>query len=140
MTATGRCLCGAVTYTGKGTASGVHVCHCSDCAKWLGGPFMGVTFEDGGDIDGPVRWFKSSGHGERGSCGTCGSALFWRMQDGGFFTDTAGSLDTATHLAPIDEHIFIDSKPAYYDFTGKAPRLTAAEIMARFAAESPEDT
>ncbi len=130
---TGHCLCGAVTYEGQGERGRVHLCHCSDCVRWTGGPFMGLQFSDGLTIKtGDVNWYDSSDWGERGSCSKCGSTLFWRLkQDHKITIVTAGSLDDTSDLEPIEEHIFIDHKPDYYDFAGDVPRLTGAEVFAR---------
>ena len=136
MTKSGKCLCGAVTYQGIGEHKGVQVCHCTDCVRWTGGPFMALQFSGGADIEGPVNWFKSSEWGERGSCATCGTAMFWRLQDGRMLTITAGSLDDKESLAPIAEHIFIEQKNDYYEFADDAPRLTGAELMARAQGET----
>ncbi len=137
MTMTGRCLCGDVTFTGHGDPGSVHVCHCSDCARWSGGPFLGITFKDGVTVnDGPVRWFASSEWAERGSCSKCGSAMFWRLKDGSSFTVTAGTLEDKASLGPVSEHIFADQKPSYYDFKDDAPRLTAEEALAKFMADA----
>lgn len=38
-------------------------------------------------------------------------------------------MDRNDALEPIEEHIFIDRKPPWYDFADDAPRLTAAEFM-----------
>ena len=135
-TMTGQCLCGDVKYKGLGKASAVHACHCRDCARFMGGPFLGVEF-DGVQADGPVNWFQSSEWGERGSCSKCGSAMFWRLQDGGaHFTVTLGSLDDRKRIAPIDRHIFIDAMPHHYDFSDTAERLTGAQVMALFEGET----
>jgi len=134
---TGQCLCGQVTYTGKGDPSAVHACHCRDCSRFMGGPFLGVEFTQGVDAQGPVNWFKSSEWGERGSCKSCGSALFWRLQEGeAHFTVTLGSLDNREAIAPIDRHIFIDAMPHHYDFSDTAERLTGAQVMALFQGDT----
>lgn len=130
--ATGRCLCGDVTFRGLGAPKGVHCCHCRDCARWNGGPLMAVEFTGGLEISGPVRWFASSDWAERGSCGRCGSALFWRMQDGSVSNVAVGAFDDQTLFPGIASHIFVDSQPAYYAFADTAPRLTAAEVLAAF--------
>lgn len=133
---TGRCLCGKVAYAGKGVRGQIHVCHCADCRRWTGGPFMGVQFSDGVDIvdASHVNWFESSQWAARGSCKTCGTTLFYRLAAApGNLIVTAGSLDDAAGMGAIEEHIFIDSKPAYYDFKGDAPRVTGAEVFARFS-------
>ena len=135
---TGGCLCGAVRFTGEGAASGVHVCHCEQCARWTGGPAMCVEFADGIAIEGPVTWYASSDWAERGFCSTCGSTLFYRLKDGAFMNVGAGFIDDRAGLAPIDQHIFIDRKPSFYDFAGDAPRLTGEEFLAQLSNGAPD--
>lgn len=130
----GQCLCGAVKYEGQGERGRVHLCHCRDCVRWTGGPFMGLQFSEGIQIADPeaVNWYQSSEWGERGSCKTCGTTMFWRLQEDHTITIvTAGSLDEKDTMEPIEEHIFVDHQPAYYEFAGDAPRVTAAEVFAR---------
>jgi hypothetical protein len=132
--AKGHCLCGAVTYEGKG-APHLHICHCADCRRWTGGPMMGVRFDDGIEIAAPdkVGWYKSSEWAERGSCSACGTSLFYRVQGMGTIIATAGTLDDPPPAMTNAEHIFCDSKPAYYEFSGDAPRVTGAEVFARYS-------
>ncbi len=132
MMMTGKCLCGAVSFTGKGEPSAVHVCHCGDCARWHGGPALGVEFADGIDIDGNVTWFKSSDWGERGFCPICGSSLFYRLQDQSYINTTVGFLDEPEKIDPIKLEIFVDQKPSCYAFAGDAQeRLTGQEFFQR---------
>lgn len=132
-THTGHCLCGAVTYTGKGDFI-MQVCHCASCRRWTGSPAMTLTFAAGIDITTPaaILWYRSSDFAERGSCTACGTALFYRLIDGDDINVSAGSLDDQGAIRQIEEHIFIDEKPAHYDFSGNAPRVTGAEVVARF--------
>jgi hypothetical protein len=135
-TKTGHCLCGAVLYRASGEAH-LHVCHCSNCTRWSGGPYIGARFDGGIEIANPdaVTWYASSQWAERGSCKACGGAMFYRFrQDPLQVIVSAGSLDAADPGVGISEHIFIDEKPSYYDFAGDAPRLTGAEVLARFQA------
>lgn len=136
---TGGCLCGAIRFIGKGDSSGVHACHCEHCARWGGGPALCVEFAEGIDITGAVRWFASSEHAERGFCGTCGSAMFFRLKDESYINVGVGFLDERGDLAPIDQHIFIDRKPPFYDFADQAPRLTGAEFLTQLNAGSDGD-
>lgn len=129
MSATGRCLCGAVRFQANGEPKGIHCCHCRDCARWNGGPLMAVDFTEGFAIEGPVRWFQSSEWAERGSCERCGSALFWRMREGAMLNVAVGAFDDQSLFREIESHIFVDSKPAYYEFADHAPRLTAAQVI-----------
>jgi hypothetical protein len=137
---TGRCLCGQTTYIAHGQSDGLRVCHCSDCRRWNGGPAPAVSFAGGVEILTPdrVRWHRSSEWAERGSCRTCGAAVFYRLVDGDFINVSAGSLDDQDAIGPVIEHIFADSKPSWYDFADDAPRITGAEFVARFQS-SPQD-
>jgi hypothetical protein len=40
MTATGRCLCGAVKFSAEGVESDVHACQCTMGRRWAGGPVL----------------------------------------------------------------------------------------------------
>lgn len=132
--ATGRCICGAVEFTGRPVASrGIGACHCGQCRRWAGGgPFMAIRFENGVTVEKgeALRWFKSSDYGERGFCSTCGSSLFWRAA--GEPTDWAINVSTLDdgHGQKIFEHIWVDFQPDWYGFTDDAPRKTEAQCLA----------
>lgn len=109
-----------------------HACHCKDCQRFVGSAFIGVNVSKL-DVMGAVRWFKSSDWGERGSCSTCGSALFWRLQNNeSAAVVSIGSLDDSCAIASIEEHYFADAIPNAYDFTGSAKRLNREETLANF--------
>jgi len=133
MSATGKCLCGATTYEGLGEVSQPGVCHCEDCRRWIGGPLMVVEFSGGMRIDGPVKWRKTSDWAERGWCAECGSAIFYRLQNGAMQSASLGSLDDPEAAGAIKEHIFVDRKMSCYDFKDDAPRMTADEVFAKYA-------
>jgi hypothetical protein len=136
----GACICGAVRFNGDAfTGSGVEVCHCRHCRRWGGGPFMSVRFAGGvklmaGDT---LVWHASSDWAERGFCGRCGTSLFWRLI--GEPSDWIVNLHALgdDHGQAINEHIWIDQKPGFYDFSDTTPRVTEAEFMARLHA--PEE-
>lgn len=125
----GICLCGNVSYTTTITEPKIHVCHCSICQKWSGGPAFAVACVDGYDIQGEdhVTWYESSEHGERGFCKNCGTHLFFRTKDGAY----KGVMASFTHAADltIGEHIFVDKKPFDYDFADTSPRLTEEDFL-----------
>jgi hypothetical protein len=135
----GGCLCGAVRFVGLGQPSGVHVCHCEQCARWSGGPALCVEFDGGIDITGDVTWFDSSDWAERGFCGVCGSSLFYRLKDGSYLNVGTGFLDDRAGLSPIDQHIFVDRKPHFYEFADTAPRLTGEEFMSQLQSGQDAD-
>ena len=79
-----------------------------------------------------LAWYKSSDWAQRGFCVNCGSSLFYRMKhEGAHWAVLVGSLDLPDGHT-IDEEIFVDEKPDYYDLAGVRPRLTGAETIARF--------
>ncbi|GHC60353.1 GFA family protein [Limoniibacter endophyticus] len=136
--AKGACLCGAVKFTA--TAQGhMDVCHCSMCRRWTGGVFMGVSCSDVQiEDESALGVYASSEHGERCFCKTCGSSFMWRSEQLGFYSVSAQAFEDPAAFDFTTE-IFIDSKPANYDFANPTQKLTAAEVMAMFSSEgAPE--
>jgi hypothetical protein len=127
--ASGKCLCGEVQYIGRGNPCDMHVCHCRSCARWGGGPAFGLGFSEGVEFSGPVTWFNSSEWAERGFCSKCGSTIFYRLKNADLFVG-AGTLDDQTIVPQISSHIYVDTKPHYYEFADSAPRLTEEEFLA----------
>lgn len=133
MSMKGQCLCGAVQFTGTPVpGKGISVCHCGQCRRWCGGPVFAIRMQGGIalDRDEGLAWFRSSDHGERGFCRHCGAKLFWRKPGSGLDVAVSVGALAPGHGLAIGEHIWIDDKPAFYDFADDAPRLTAAQAMA----------
>jgi hypothetical protein len=109
---TGRCLCGAVTYSADAEPVVQGVCHCTDCQRQTGNPFsviVGVP-RDAFSVEGDtLASFDTIGddHGgatKRSFCSACGSPIFSAaaaMPDITFIK--AGSLDDASWLEPAAE-------------------------------------
>ena len=130
MNASGRCLCGAVTFKTTGVSKEVHACHCGTCQRWFGGPALGI--EAGGvEFEGydNVATYDSSEWAERGFCSRCGSSLFYRLKEPGKYILFLGSLDEPGEFT-LNGEIFIDSKPPGYDFAGDHARLTGEQFLA----------
>ena len=109
--ATGRCLCGAVTFEVRGPLRDVVLCHCVECRRWTGsvGAFAATLVEDLviGET-GALRWIDSpeSARGaRRGFCSSCGSSLFWQAAGGERVSIAAGTLDEPTRLR-VAAHIY----------------------------------
>jgi hypothetical protein len=49
----------------------------------------------------------------------------------------SGSFDMPKGLS-VTEHYFIDEKPDYYDVADDAPKLTGAEVFAKYAPDSED--
>lgn len=135
MSESGKCLCGAVTFTAEDVESHVHACHCSMCRGWTGGPMLaatasGVTF---GGEEHIVR-YDSSEWGARGFCGRCGSSLFFHLKPADQYMISLGALDDQSRFTLAGE-IFVDEKPAAYGFAGDHPRQTGEEFLASLTAD-----
>lgn len=127
---TGRCLCGAVTFTAEGVEHEHHACHCSMCRRWSGGSgFLGASAQ-GVTFVGDVERFASSEWADRGFCPRCGTALFYFLKPTSTYIISVGTFDDQTPFRLVRE-LFIDSKPGGYAFAGDHERWTEAETLAR---------
>lgn len=131
----GKCLCGAVTVTATAAKDHIGACHCSMCRKWGGGPFLAV--ECGSDVEftgnESIGVFDSSDWAERGFCRQCGTHLFYRLKEEGFYAIPVGLFDTTDWV--LTEEVFIDEKPEFYAFSQDTKKLTGAELFAQFGAQ-----
>ncbi len=136
----GKCLCGEVQFETP-EPQAIDVCHCKTCQGWVGGPFIGADFFEGGVTitkDDGLSWYASSEWAKRGFCKKCGSSLFYRLNDNpGFWAITAGSLNLPEGYQ-LGKEIFIDSKPKFYALAGDHPRLTGEEFFATLQGNNDE--
>ncbi|WP_295044680.1 GFA family protein [uncultured Paracoccus sp.] len=117
----GRCLCGAVTFTGRWTDDPPRACHCGQCRRWSGHVWASAS-ASGVVIGGPVRWYPSSDQAERGFCPDCGSSLFWRKIGATDPEIATGAVDSPSGLRPLAGHIYVADKGDYYDIADGLPQ------------------
>lgn len=129
----GACLCGAVTLAVKQAKTTAGACHCGMCRKWSGAAFMAVDCGTQVTLSGEenVSTFASSMWAERAFCSKCGSNLYYKVKQSGQYIVSAGILELEGQLE-LDHQIFIDEKPAYYDFANHTENMTGAEVFAQF--------
>jgi len=81
-TTTGRCLCGAVTYTFDASATiWTGHCHCESCRRACAAPMVswfGVPNEAWRWTAAQPAHYKSSTWADRYFCATCGSQMAYR--------------------------------------------------------------
>ncbi|AMC34923.1 GFA family protein [Janthinobacterium sp. B9-8] len=130
----GACLCGAVQFSAKTMSNKVGACHCAMCRKWTGGPFL--TVDCGSEVmftgKDAINSYASSEWAERGFCKKCGSHLFYLLKEAQQFIMPVGLFDERDDLV-FDHQIFIDKKPAFYDFSNATHNMTEAEVFALYA-------
>ena len=123
---TGGCACGAIRYRVSGTPIVVSHCHCHDCRRASGAPFvtwMTLFSSDFSFTDGTPKVYRSSPDVSRAFCGDCGTALTYRHDDHPEEIDiTAASLDDPTRITPED-HIWTASMLPWLSFSDNLPRL-----------------
>src|SRR3954454_15014679 len=109
---TGRCLCGAVTYSADADPVVQAACHCTDCQRQTGNPFSVIVAVpratlsvEGNTISSFVTIGEDhGGETERSFCSACGSPVFSIaavLPEMAFIK--AGSLDDASWLEPSVE-------------------------------------
>lgn len=132
-THSGRCLCGAVTFTATNVDDHFHICHCGMCRRWASGPLMAVRVESV-ELQGAehLRRYRSSEWAERGFCAQCGSNLFYFLAPANrYFMSLGGFEDPAAF--ELGSEIFIDHKPSAYEFAGQHDKMTEAEVLAHWS-------
>ncbi len=134
---TGHCLCGAVTMTATRVSRSMGACHCTMCRTWGGGPLLAVDCGTEVTFDGHehISVFDSSHWAERGFCSKCGTHLFYRLKGNRQYIVPAGLLADQGAIT-FDHQVFVDEKPAYYDFSNETENMTGAEVFAKFGPSS----
>lgn len=121
----GSCSCGAVNIKVTGPLRPVIFCHCRQCRK-QSGHFVAATNapEKSISISGSenITWYQSSSTAKRGFCRTCGSALFWKLENDPTMSILAGCLEKPTGLT-TEKHIFCSSKGDYYVIADGLPQF-----------------
>lgn len=94
---TGGCLCGAVRYEINMDGANTGNCHCRDCQKNSGGPFMTFTTP----APGRLKWLSEPGGEAHASdiarrrfCNQCGTPMTWEsLSDKNDMAVSTGTLD-----------------------------------------------
>ena len=100
----GQCHCGAVRYDMPAATKHQAICHCSDCRRHAGAPFVSwAPVEKAGmNVEGETREYVSSENGRRHFCPRCGTSLFYTNEVvfPGLIDVQTGTLDDPGELPP----------------------------------------
>ena len=120
LMATGKCLCGAVTFETSGDPIATAVCHCDHCQRQSGGAFSVnvVMHESQLKINGELRTYEERGENNddvyvrRKFCPTCGSPVVSELaKTAGVLAVKAGLLDDRSGVKPTVEVWCVDRQP-----------------------------
>jgi len=131
--AKGHCLCGAVSFTVTKMNYSVDTCHCGMCRRWGGGPLMFVDCRTDVSFEGEenITVYDSSAWAERAFCNRCGTHLFYRLKGNNAHQMLVGQFEEQQNFH-FDLQVYVDNKPAFYDFANQTRELTEAEVIAEF--------
>ena len=128
QTVDGGCFCGAVRFAIElPTLFCVH-CHCSMCRRSHGAGYVtwfGAPYERFRILKGPQQLvrFRSSDHGTRSFCGTCGSSLFCESTRHPDHIDIVlANMDDAIDRQP-EFHVFFDDRAKWVRIGDELPRM-----------------
>lgn len=121
----GGCACGAIRYELGSAPFDAGYCHCRICQLTSGAPVMAfatVPRDDFRVTRGAVTRRRSSGFGERGFCGACGTPLTMAVTHQPDTIDfTIATLDRPDAVVP-GFHIWTRSRIGWFDTKDELPR------------------
>lgn len=121
----GGCLCGSIRYEIAAAPFDCTVCHCVDCRRASGAPFVAwfsVPQHALRFVAGAPAVFASSPGVERSFCPTCGTPLTYRHAAfAGEIDVTAGSLDRPDDVPPA-HHTWASQKLGWVKIADGRPQ------------------
>ncbi len=136
MATTGSCLCGGVTFSIEGELEPIQVCHCKQCRKAQGTPFVSnipvsaaaFTLLSGEQL---LSVYESSPGKHRFFCKVCGSPVYSR-RDGlpEVLRIRAGTLDGELQTRPV-AHFYYAHRANWFEVNDELPKFPEAYIPAK---------
>ena len=131
----GGCLCGAVRFTAAPRDHDLGACHCGMCRRWSAGPFLALECGGTVKVEDATRLgvYRSSDWAERCFCNSAERrcSIGWSARISMRCRPRRSTTQTGFAFT---SQIFVDEKPAYYDFANKTKNMTGPEVFAAFAA------
>lgn len=127
MSHRGGCQCGAVRYEVGGEPEHSSICHCTDCRKSAGAPFVAwAAFRNENfHVTGEVTAFNSSGAAMRHFCPRCGTGVYYINEEilPGLVDIQTATLDDPSQFEP-DLHVQTAEQLSYI---GRLEQMTKFE-------------
>jgi hypothetical protein len=129
---TGSCLCGAIRYACSSEPLFMGNCHCRDCQKATGAPYISAfgVYTDALSFSSPPKTIEVTAENgnrvTRGFCGDCGTTLFGRSAGMPVVTSvSAATLDDSSWFTPAAD-LYVSSALPWVSMN---PALTKFEKM-----------
>ena len=126
---TGGCLCGAVRFELAAKPNYVYFCHCRDCQRESGSPFVTDMNIDRAAlrITGPLTRYSRTGDSgksvHRNFCTRCGTTILTEFDvDPEHVSIKACSLDDPSGLEP-DRHLFVSRAQPWLEMSAECARF-----------------
>jgi hypothetical protein len=117
-------MCGAVRYEGRGEPYNITHCHCEDCRKSTGAPFVTWASFPRGDfrfVRGEPRKVVWAGR-RRSFCADCGTSLtFMSNAEADEIDVTVASFDEPERVRPAD-HVWVCDRLSWIEELSSLPR------------------
>ena len=122
----GQCYCGHVQIELKTEPTSACHCHCEDCQRASGAPYITWAAFEASDFEitnGSLVERTSSPGVTRGHCGQCGTTMTWTSEKEPDEIDvTVTCLDQPGTIRP-SAHIFIEDKQPWVDIGDDLPQF-----------------
>jgi hypothetical protein len=127
----GGCLCGAVRYEADGQPYNITQCHCLDCRRSSGAPFVTWASFHRGDFrftTGQPRELKWAGR-LRSFCPQCGTPLTFFSEPGTDEVDvTVCSFDQPATVTPHD-HTWVEDRLPWIHLADNLPAFAQKRLI-----------
>ena len=122
----GGCLCGAIRYASRAAPLATGYCHCRLCQRSSGAPVLAWGSFPVASFAyrcGDPTIYRSSPHGQREFCASCGSQLAYRESDGARTVDV--NLATLDHPEAFEprSHLWTKSRIRWFETADELPRF-----------------
>jgi len=128
----GQCLCGDVTYEYSGEITELAICHCEQCKRAQGTPFVTnapILLDQFKLITGAevLKEYKASSQKRRVFCSNCGSPLYsQRLDNPGTIRLRVGTISEGVIPKPA-YHIYYGSRSDWFEMNDSQPKYVAAK-------------
>ena len=124
----GGCLCGQLRYRVTAKPADAGYCHCRMCQRLSGAPaqvWARIRHDGFAYSQGAPNTYRSSDHGQREFCPTCGSQILFRSaNDPDFVSINVPTLDEPNLIAP-DCHVYVSSRLDWFRTDDELPEHEA---------------